>query len=87
MAKITFPYQAGNGRILRSHASELGTAAQMQRIFTRMQLDFEYADLPGFHYGHDGCLDAPEAMPAGSTIPAFKVSHVCDVMPSVVCRA
>jgi hypothetical protein len=59
----------------------------MQRVSTYMELDTEHAELPAFHFGHDGCLDAPEALPAGSTIPVFKPGHVCDTEPSICERA
>lgn len=70
------------GSVLRSHSSRMGTAGAMQRVSTCMKFDAEHAELPSFYFGHDGCLDAPEAMPAGSTIPAFKPWHVCDAEPS-----
>lgn len=76
-----------NGSVLRSYSTALGTAGERQRISTRVSLDCGHADLPGFHFGQDGCLDAPEEMPAGSTVAKFKPGFVCDAGPSSFGRA
>ena len=72
-----------NGDVLRSHVSGLGTASGLQRGSVRGNLDCEYAELPGIHFGFDGCLDAPDLLPAGSTVPEFKPGFVCDARPAM----
>lgn len=74
------------GEVLRSHVSDLGAASGLQRGSVRGNLDYEYAELPGIHFGHDGCLDAPDFVPTGSTVADFKPGFVCDTRPAMTYR-
>lgn len=82
-----------NADVLVSHSSDLGTGGTRQRRNAGGALDDDYFEGRGAQLELAGCLDAPDVMPAGSTLvrwamdaPRDPVRICATTMPSVFTR-